>query len=571
MKAAPASVVPAYSCKMLRYPFHALLLSSLLLLTVASEAAGSTTAPAAPNIVIIMADDLGYSDLGCYGSEIATPNLDRLAAEGLRFKQFYTYPRCCPARAALLTGVYPHQAGVGHMVERSGLPLPPHGFPGYKGELSSRVVTIAETLRTAGYRTGMSGKWHLTPFTDDQKNWPMQRGFDEFYGTIHGVGSFYDPVSLMRGNELVKPEGENFYYTDAITAHAVENIGKFTREKKPFFLYVAYTAPHWPMHALPEDIAKYKDKYLLGWDALREQRHKRQIESGLVDKNWPLPPRDPEVPAWSGAKNKEWEAQRMAVYAAMVDRMDQGIGKILAQLRATGAEQNTLVLFLSDNGGCAEGAARPAANRPNPPYVPTHSPDGKPVRRGNVPEIVPGPDDTYSTYGRSWASASNTPFRSYKHWTHEGGIATPFIVHWPAGLKARGFTAQTGHIIDVAATCLDLAGVKYPMTFDSHTITPMEGQSLAPIFRGQTVPSLLMERALFWEHEGNRAVRQGKWKLVAAYEQPWELYDMDADRTETHNVAEQHPQKVKQLNAAYEAWAKRADVIPWEVYTLHKG
>ncbi len=536
----------------------------------ASTATDAATS-ARPNIILIMADDLGYSDLGCYGSEIATPNLDRLAAGGLKFKQFYTYPRCCPTRAALLTGVYPHQAGVGHMVERNGLPVPSHGFPGYKGELSTRVVTIAEALRESGYHTGMSGKWHLTPFTDDKKNWPMQRGFDEFYGTIHGAGSFFDPVSLVRGNDLVKPEGQNYYYTDAITADAVANIGKFTQEKKPFFLYVAYTAPHWPMHALPEDIAKYKNKYAAGWDALRETRYRRQIELGLVDKNWPLPPRDPEVPAWAGVKNKEWEAQRMAVYAAMIDRMDQGIGKIVTQLLATGADQNTLVLFLSDNGGCAEGSGRPPAGRPNPPYVPTHSPDGKPIRRGNIPEIVPGPDDTYTTYGRNWAYASNTPFRSYKHWTHEGGISTPFIAHWPAGLKARGVTAQTGHIIDVAATCLDLAGVSPPKSFRGKSLTPIEGQSLAPIFRGQSASTPLANRALFWEHEGNRAVRQGKWKLVSAYEKPWELYNTEFDRTELNNLAEKNPEKVQELADQYDSWAKRSQVVPWEIYTLHKG
>ncbi|HUR58665.1 MAG TPA: sulfatase-like hydrolase/transferase, partial [Opitutaceae bacterium] len=382
-------------------PFRFLaLLLALPLLAAAAE-------PPRPNIILILADDLGYSDLGCYGSEIRTPNLDRLAGEGLKFKQFYTYPRCCPSRAALLTGVYPHQAGIGHMVERNGLPVPAHPFPAYRGELATNVVTIAEALRPQGYRTALSGKWHLVPFTEDKSNWPVQRGFDEFYGTIHGVGSFYDPVSLVRGNEVIRTPPQPYYYTDAITDHAVATIAKFTAGgspgsgKKPFFLYVAYTAPHWPMQALPEDIAKYRDTYQVGWDELRVQRRRRQIELGLVDKNWPLPPRDPEVPAWASVKNKAWEAQRMAVYAAMVDRMDQGIGKILAQLRASGAAENTLVLFLSDNGGCAEGAARPAANRPNPPYVPATAPDGKPVRRGNIPEIIPGPADTYSTYGRS--------------------------------------------------------------------------------------------------------------------------------------------------------------------------
>ena len=516
-----------------------------------------------PNIVLIVADDMGYSDLGCYGSEIATPHLDRLAANGLKFAQFYTYPRCCPTRAALLTGVYPHQAGIGHMVERSGLPLPAHGFPGYAGELSDRVVTIAETLRAHGYRTGMSGKWHLTPFTADRKNWPLQRGFEEFYGTIHGAGSFYDPVSLARGNTLVTPAGENFYYTDAISDHAVATIGQFARAKTPFFLYVAYTAPHWPMHALPEDIAKYENRYSIGWDAVREQRHRRQLELGLGPRESTLAPRDRDVPAWATAKNQEWEAHRMAVYAAMIDRMDRGIGKIVAQLRAAGLERDTLILFLSDNGGCAEGSGRPAANRPNPPYVPTHAPDGKPVRRGNVPDIVPGPPDTYATYGRAWAHASNTPFRSFKHWTHEGGIATPFIAHWPAGLRARGISAHVGHIIDIAATCLDLAGASQPRIFRGREIVPLEGRSLAPVFRGETVPA---DRALYWEHEGNRAVRAGPWKLVAAHGKPWELYDLAADRTELRNLAEADPGRVRALAESYAAWAARVGVVPWEDY-----
>ncbi|MSU51330.1 MAG: arylsulfatase [Opitutus sp.] len=528
----------------------------------ALPASGASTAR--PNIILIVADDLGYSDLGCYGSEIQTPNLDRLAAEGVKFRQFYTYPRCCPTRATVLTGVYPHQAGIGHMVERNGLPVPSHPFPGYKGELSPNVATVAETLRDHGYRTALSGKWHLTPFTESKTNWPLQRGFDEFYGTIHGAGSFYDPVSLVRGNDVIRTPPQPYYYTDAITDHAVATVGKFTSEKKPFFLYVAYTAPHWPMHALPKDIAKYKDKYLIGWDALRAQRHRRQIELGLIDKAWSLPPRDADIPAWETAKNKEWEAHRMAVYAAMIDRMDQGIGKILAQLRSTGAADNTLVVFHSDNGGCAEGSARPPANRSNPPYVPTHAPDGKPVRRGNVPDVVPGPDDTYSTYGRSWAYASNTPFRSFKHWTHEGGIATPFIAHWPAGLKARGITNQIGHIVDLAPTFLELAGAPHPRTYRGRTTVPLEGRSLAPLF-GHTA-AFRPEHPYFWEHEGNRAVRQGKWKLVAAYEKPWELYDTAADRTELHNLAEKIPGKVRELTALYDAWAARAQVVPWKDY-----
>jgi arylsulfatase len=318
------------------------------------------------------------------------------------------------------------------------------------------------------------------------------------------------------------------------------------------------------MHAPADEIAKYKGRYVDGWDALRSSRHRRQIALGLVEPQWALPPRDPAVPAWSGVKDKDWEAHRMAVYAAMIDRMDQGIGKLMARLHETGADQNTLVLFLSDNGGCAEGSGRSAANRPNPPYVPMHTRDGRRVRRGNAPEIVPGPPDTYSTYGRSWAHASNTPFRSYKHWTHEGGIATPFIAHWPAGVTARGITSQVGHVIDVMATCLDIAGAAHPRQYRGHDILAVEGRSLAPIFRGEAAAQ---REDLFWEHEGNRAVlRQGRWKLVANHDAPWELYDLHADRTELKNLAERNPAMVRELSGSYEAWAKRVGVVPWKEY-----
>jgi arylsulfatase A-like enzyme len=518
---------------------------------------------ARPNIIIILADDLGFSDLGCYGSEIATPNLDRLAASGVRFSQFYTNPRCCPTRAALLTGLYPHQAGIGHMVERMGLPLPDHGIDGYKGELSQRAVTIAEVLRESGYRTAMSGKWHVTPFHESKANWPQQRGFEEFYGTIHGAGSYYDPVSLTRGNEPAKPEGKNFYYTDAISDHAAACVDKFAREPRPFFLYVAYTAPHWPLHALPEDIAKYENKYRSGWDELRVARHRRQIQLGIVDPKWPLSGRDSAVPAWSGVSNQEWEAHRMAVYAAQIDRMDQGIGKILARLRATGAENNTLIMFLADNGGCAEGSAAPPAGRTPPPYVPTHAPDGRPVRRGNIPAIVPGAPDTYATYGRSWANASNTPFRSFKHWVHEGGIATPFIASWPAAIRGGTTTSHVGHVIDVMATCLEISGAIYPREYRGTAIIPVEGKSLLPVFNGKAGER---DTELFWEHEGNRAVRQGKWKLVAAHDASWELYDMQSDRTELNNLAATHPDKTKELIGKYALWATRVGVVPWNTY-----
>ncbi len=525
------------------------------------------SAPAAeksrPNILLMMADDMGFSDLGCYGSEIATPNLDQLAAGGLRFTQFYNTARCCPTRAALLTGLYPHQAGVGHMVESGGRPLPDHGFAGYKGDLSDRAVTIAEALRLAGYHTAMAGKWHVTPFTESKHNWPLQRGFEKYYGIIHGASSYYDPASLTRDNQPARTEGGHYYLTDAISDNAARYIGEFGKQPQPFFLYVAFTAPHWPLHALPEDIAKYKDKYLGGWDALREARHKKQIELGLVDAKWPLTPRDKNVSAWTDAPDQEWQAHRMAVYAAQIDRLDQGIGKILARLKEAGADNNTLVLFLADNGGCAENLG---ANM-HAPYVPEAAPDGSPMRTGNSTAILPGPPDTYASYGPPWANVSNTPFRLYKHWVHEGGIATPLIAWWPATIKKRTITAQPGHLIDLMATCLDVAGASYPKSYHGKQIIPLEGKSLLPIFQGKTRAG---HEEIYWEHEGNRAVRQGKWKLVSRHPGEWELYDMEADRTELNNLAVQHPEKVRELAAKFDVWAKKAGVVPWEIYNAKK-
>jgi arylsulfatase len=503
---------------------------------------------AKPNIVVILADDMGFSDLGCYGSEIATPNIDRLAAGGVRFTQFYNNARCCPTRASLLTGLYPHQAGVGHMVQDL-------GSPAYRGDLNHRCVTIAEVLHSGGYHTAMAGKWHVTPLTASKDNWPRQRGFDDFFGLIGSVRSYYDPPTLTRDNTPIKAD-KGFYLTDRITDHAVGSIEKLTRTKEPFFLYVAYTAPHWPMHALPDDIAKYRDKYRIGWDELRQRRHRRMIEMGLVDRRWALTPRDERAPAWSDAADKEWQERRMAVYAAMIDRMDAGVGRILKQLDESGQADNTLILFLSDNGGCAEEI--PAKWRGQ--MFPMTTRDGRPTKVGNDPAALPGPDDVFQSYGLPWANASNTPFRLYKHWVHEGGIATPLIVRWPALIHKPSITHQVGDIIDIMATCLDVAGVEYPEKFKGRGILPQEGKSLLPIFQGKTRPG---HEALFWEHEGNRAVRQGQWKLVTEERGGWELYDLEADRTELHNLAAKQPEKVKELSALYEQWAKKVGVVPW--------
>ena len=502
----------------------------------AADSGGSVPARR-PNILLIMADDMGFSDLGCYGSEIATPNLDRLASRGLRFTQFYNTARCCPTRASLLTGLYPHQAGIGHMVDSK-------PAPAYQGFLNDRCVTIAEALRGGGYRTLMAGKWHVG---EKRPHWPCDRGFDAYYGLISGASNYWrlEPGRVMaRDNEPITPEGERFYMTDAFTDNALAFLDQYGRDEKPFFLYVAYTSPHWPLHAWPEDIAKYNGKYMAGWDALRLRRHQRQMEAGLVDRRWPLTPRDDRAPAWDDVKDKEDRDLRMAVYAAQIDRMDQNIGRLVAKLEAQGTLDNTLILFLADNGGCAEAVERGKAGVP------------------------PGPADSFLSYGLPWANLSNTPFRLYKHWVHEGGIATPLIAHWPARIRqGGGLTPQVGHLVDIMATCCDAAGVAYPATYQGRAVTPLEGKSLVPVFDGRERPA---HEALFWEHEGNRAVRQGKWKLVSRHPGGWELYDMEADRTEMQDLAAREPDRVGQMVALYDAWAARCGVVPWADFAKKK-
>jgi len=511
-----------------------------------------------PNILLIMADDMGFSDLGCYGGEIRTPTLDRLAADGLRFTQFYNTARCCPTRAALLTGLYPHQAGVGHMVSD-------YGLPGYRGRLGDRCVTIAEVLADGGYRTLMVGKWHVTPFdyrtreAPDRDTWPMQRGFEAFYGTLAGGGSFFDPPGMMHDNDPIKPFDSDFYYTDVISDRAARYIRQHAGQQRPMFMYVAYTSPHWPLHARGDDIARYKGVYDKGWDAVRAERLKRMVRLGIGNVDWKLTPRDRTVTPWEKAPHKDWEAHRMAVYAAQVDSMDRGIGRIVDALEEIGQLSNTLILFLADNGGCAEVLSR-GGWLEQIGIVEKTSPDGKPMRAGNDPSIWPGPSDTFASYGVAWANVSNTPFRLYKHWVHEGGIATPLIAHWPAGIRARGeLRHQPGHVVDVMATCLDVAGVEYPERFGRREIIPLQGKSLVPAFRD--LP--LRREAIFWEHEGNRAVRADNWKLVSRHGRPWELYDFRTDRTELNNLARLHAKRVQQMVGMYDRWAERCGVEPW--------
>ena len=516
-----------------------------------------------PNLIIMMADDMGFSDIGCYGGEIQTPRLDQLASNGLRFKQFYNGARCCPTRAQLMTGLYAHQAGVGHMMTpyfKDGEPI-----ASYAGDLSPHAVTIAEVLRPAGYTTLMSGKWHVTPAVGsgdpvNQKNWPVQRGFDRFYGTIHGAGSFYDPASLTLQNDPVEPDSDDFYYTDAIGDHASQFIREAPADK-PFFLYMPFTSPHWPLHAPDADVEKVKGRYDAGWDALRESRLARMREISLISDDWPLSPRDPSVPAWEDADNKEWESRRMEVYAAQIEVMDRNVGKVVDTLADLGKLDNTLILFLADNGGCAEilHAGRTAL------HFPVETRDGRPVKLGNDPAEMPGQDDDYQSYGPPWANTSNTPFRYYKHWVHEGGISSPLIAHWPAGIsETGGWTNEIAHLIDLMATCADLGQADYPAEREGVAVTPLEGKSLAPVFRAGSRPG---HDAVYWEHEGNRAIRQGKWKLVSKWSEPengrWELYDMEADRSELNDLAADNPEKVAELSALWQTWADKVGVIEW--------
>jgi arylsulfatase A-like enzyme len=532
-----------------------------------------------PNIILIMSDDMGFSDIGCYGGEINTPNLDQLATNGLRFTQFYNTSRCCPTRASLMTGLYPHQAGIGHMVDAN------HQLDAYNGDLNNKCLTIAEVLKLSGYSTYMAGKWHVTPYVKPEgpkHNWPRQRGFDRFFGTIHGAGSFYDPSTLTEENTQIPP-GEDFYYTDAISDRTVNYIKQHNQDN-PFFIYVAYTAAHWPMHALPEDINKYKGRYDSGWDVLRQERYERMIKMGLIDETWSMSERDPDVPPWKDEKMKEWRSRCMEVYAAMVDNMDQGIGRIVNTLKQKGQLDNTLILFLQDNGACAEDIGLDELydakrydqmeKKPMQPgelqdrMIPRYTRDGQPMRRGNG--LMPGSANTYISYDINWANASNTPFKLYKHWSHEGGIATPLIVHWPKGIRSKGeLRQQPGHLIDIMATCVDAAAANYPEEFNGNKIIPLEGRSLIPAFTNKSID----REALFWEHEGNRALRIGKWKLVARVgrnlrytesdKNKWELYDLEADRTETQNLAALHPQRVQEMAVLWEQWAKRLHVLPW--------
>jgi arylsulfatase len=509
-----------------------------------------------PNFVIILTDDMGYSDPGCYGGEIATPNIDRLAAGGIRFTQFYNCSRCCPTRASMLTGAYAQRIGMDE----------------FGRTMDIHVPTIAERLRAAGYQTALDGKWHLSelPSTDDEAErikWmdhridlpipladpaslPTRRGFDRFYGIVWGVVDHFDPFSLCENEEPIRNVPDNFYLTDAISDRAVADVLDFARSEQPFFLYVAYTAPHWPIHARPEDITKYRGKYAGGWDELRRQRFARQIELGLFDKSMPLGEVITQGPRWRRlpGERRAYLAAKMEVHAAMVDRVDQGVGEILAALRDTAELENTIVMFLSDNGASPE--------IPGPPGYDRNSGtrDGRPALReadlqrdGNVAKL--GSEESYTGIGAPWASAVNTPLRYWKMESYEGGCRTPLVIHWPAGLKASagGILHDVGHVIDIAPTCLELAGVSAEGEFK------MDGVSLAPILAGQPLD---VDRALFFSHFQGRGVRRGPWKASKLGSRGWELFNLDEDPGETQDLSGEHPEELNRLVRELTDWRR---------------
>jgi len=523
-------------------PFMSLLrlLVPMLLGGMLSGAWVAEAAPTRPNILLILADDMGFSDIGCYGSEIPTPHLDRLAARGLRFTQFYNAARCCPTRAALLTGLYPHQAGVGHME-------PDFRLPGYRGFLNGTCVTLAEALGPAGYQTFIVGKWHVGT---QRGCWPLARGFERFYGVPQGPGHYFHPLPgrpLVLDDHQIEPPAD-WFSTEAFTDYAIQFIQAAAQRDKPFFCYLAYYAPHYPLQARPADIQRNLGKYAEGWAPLRAARYARQVQQGIVRPEWRLSDPHPQVPPWNDVEDRQEMDRRMAVYAAQVAKLDAGIGKVVGALEELKILDNTLLVFLSDNGGDAAGGPLGFAGH----------------GRGD-PKAVIGTAESYASYGLAWANVSNTPFRAFKAEVFEGGIATPLIVHWPARIRSGGgLRHQVGHVIDIMPTLLDAAGAKYPQTRNGKPTTPPEGMSLL----GAIDDRPAQERTLCWEHMGNRAARSGRWKLVAYHRGPWELYDMETDRTETRDLAAQHPERVQELAALYDQWAERCNVRPWSELPL---
>ena len=512
--------------KMPRTSLFTLLFAAIMLPPAAGRAADL------PDIVLVMTDDMGYSDLGCYGGEIETPNIDQLAAGGLRFTNFYSENMCWVSRAAMLTGVW-------HLTSFN------------RGGLHPRCVSIPEVLRESGYSTLMSGKWHLGD--SQRKSSPTDRGFDSFYGIIDGASSFFAPASLMRDKQPIEVSDlpADYYITDAISDNAVEYIRKADR-KKPLLLYVAYTAAHWPLHALPKDIERYKGRYSMGWDKLREKRYRRMKELGIISADTPLSPRHPNVPPWEKAEHKDWQERRMEVYAAQVTSMDAGIGRIVKALQQRGNFDNTLFLYMTDNGGCH---VEYGTNRKGS-YLPEKTRDGRKMKPGNIPGLMPGPEITYQSYGYGWANVSNTPYRLFKQFDHEGGIRTPLIAHWPRGIASRGgLTGQVAHLVDILPTLVEITGARLPASSGGSRRIAVNGRSLAAVFQGKKRQG---HQSIFFSHNKGRAIREGKWKLVQVKRKKnWELYDLDKDPAELQDLAREEPEIAAGLKARWTAWAKQ--------------
>ncbi len=500
-----------------------LLIPMILLALAGTMTLRAAEPPARPNLVLIMCDDMGFSDIGCYGGEVQTPNLDRLAAEGMRFTQFYNNAKCTTTRASILTGLYPRRD------------------KGDGGLLRNNMVTLGEALGATGYRTALMGKWHLGH--NDQTH-PFKRGFDRYYGLLDGCSNFFNPNQpdpqykggrtrvFGQDDRYITEFPKDFYTTDAFTDHAIAAVNTFAAERKPFMLHLCYTAPHYPLHAKPEDIAKYRGKFKMGWEAMREQRYQRQIEMGLIDpKTWPLSGRDSRAYDWDKSDH-DFEDHRMAVYAAMIDSMDQNIGRLMTALKDAGVADNTLVLFLSDNGGCSE---EPGGRDPQ--------------------QRTPGPGNDYVAVGPAWGWAQNAPFKRYKSWAHEGGITTPLIAWWPGKVPAKSWCREPAHIIDIMPTFLEIAGGAYPEKHNGQTILPVEGASMTALLKGGSRDAADLYA---WEWSGNRALRSGKWKVVwDKGPKQWELYDLEADRTETKDLSAEHPDRTQAMAEAWFAWAQK--------------
>jgi arylsulfatase len=502
-----------------------------------------------PNILIILADDLGHTDIGCYGSEIRTPHLDALAASGRLFTDMHNNPRCCPSRASLLTGLYPTQTGVGFMVGNQ-------GTPAYQGHLNQSCVTLGEALGNAGYRTAISGKWHVAP-SGILEDWPARRGFERSFCQMGG-GDYYRPNLYEDGRPIDTPTDPDYWLTTAVTDFAVERIREYSAGPDPFFLYVGFKNPHFPLQARPDEIEPYRGAFSAGWDALRVQRWETAQDKGVISPKWALPSSTGRTIRWDDAQDKAWQASRMEVYAAQVTELDTEVGRLMSALVESGARDNTLVLFLSDNGACAELV---------PPTKKSHVPtvNGKPMKAGNIPGLFPGPSDTFQSYGMEWAEVSNSPFRRYKRWTEEGGISSPLIASWPARLGAGGTDHSLLHVIDVMPTLLELAQTPYPQGYAGRTLTPLEGESFAGVLTSSASTTMLERSApCCWEHMGHRAARQGRWKVVADQPVgPFELYDMATDRTETRNLATAYPDITAQLAGIWDDWKLRTHVRTW--------